>query len=300
MAISLLMGNGINRLNNHGVSWIDVLHTMMARRAPGKALQFIEHKPFALVYEEILLSGTPKTGPTLAGAMLKDEMALKGLIAEESSNLAHNAFHTRIMKSGVNHILTTNYDYSFESAIGAKTHGKRVNLQPENKYSVFRRRTKAGKFVWHIHGEASAPNTITLGYDQYSGYLQKIRGYVTADRNKVGLVSPFKIGNLTFDTAPGTVYSWLDVFLRDDIHIVGLGLDYTEIDLWWALTYKGRLRARGHNVGETHFYEWHSRPLDEYMRAKHSMLKALGVEVHEQDCSAGFEPAYDSFIKTTL
>ena len=59
------------------------------------------------------------------------------------------------------------------------------------------------------------------------------------------------MGSSDFDTVDGMVYSWLDVFLRDDIHIVGLGLDCTEIDLWWAVTYKARKKAQGFHVGRT-------------------------------------------------
>ena len=300
MALALLVGNGINRLNNHGVSWKDVLHAMMATQSPGKGIDFIDAKPFALVYEEILLAGAPKTSATLRGAMLNEEMALKEVIAAQANKLAHNTYHSRIMSSGVKHILTTNYDYTFEGAIGRKGAGTRSNQGPESKYSVFRRRVKAGKFVWHIHGEARAPNSITLGYDQYSGYVQKLRTFATAERNQSGYGSPFKIGNLAFDSSEPVQHSWLDVFFRDDIHIIGLGLDYTEIDLWWALTYKGRLARRGFSVGRTHFHEWHQGRVEDNGRAKHSMLRALGVHVHLKECSSGFEKAYDKFIEDTL
>ena len=300
MAVALLLGNGINRLNNRGMSWKDVLHAMMAIQSPSKSIDFIDAKPFALVYEEILLASAPKTGETLRGAMIQEEMALKRLIAEQANKLAHNGYHSRIMNSGVKHILTTNYDYTFERATGAKGAGSSSNQAPESKYSVFRRRTKAGKFIWHIHGEARAPNSITLGYDQYSGYVQKLRAFATAERNSSGYGSPFKVGNVAFDDAEAAKYSWLDVFFRDDVHIIGLGLDYTEIDLWWALTYKGRLGRRGLSVGETHFHGWHQEPLKDDDRAKHSMLRALGVQVHLRQCSSGFETAYDEFIKDIL
>lgn len=35
--------------------------------------------------------------------------------------------------------------------------------------------------------------------------------------------------------------SWIDIFLNDNIYILGLGLDFGEIDLWWLLSYRNRL-----------------------------------------------------------
>jgi SIR2-like protein len=290
MAISLLMGNGINRLTNREASWEHVLQALVAMNPTHSGLEFVKQKPFALIYEEILLARTtPKTQA--------DEHGMKKRIAEVVGALSSNDFHRRIIKSGTKHILTTNYDYGFEKASGLRS--TRTNLARESKYSVFRRREVGSSFVWHIHGEAEVPNSITLGYDQYSGYLQQLRGHATAERDsKPG--SPFKRGDYNFDNVENTVYSWLDVFFRDDIHIVGLGLDYTEIDLWWALTYKARLKARGLSVGKTVFHDWHREPLDDQAKAKHSLLRALSVEVVPKQCRVEFETAYDEFIDANV
>lgn len=291
MVTSLLIGNGINRVTNQDASWEHVLNAL----APGPdlsrpALEHMKHKPFALVYEEILLTRMSKDRRA-------DEPAMKAKIAELMGGLQFNRFHARIMKSAVTHIITTNYDYGFEKATGRRY--PRENLARENKYSVFRRRAVAGKFIWHVHGEVEAPNTITLGYDQYCGYLQKLRSYATAGRaSEKG--SPFKMGNMEFDSIEGTVYSWLDVFLRDDIHIVGLGLDYTEIDLWWALTYKARKKAQGVQVGKTIYHDWYTGEVEEQALARRSLLKALAVEVESRDCADGYDKAYDEFIAENL
>lgn len=284
------MGNGINRITNKEASWEHVLKALVPKSRSHVELEYLKHKPFALVYEEIVL-----TGPS--SDKQADEQEMKERIAELVSGLQVNDFHRRVMASGVKHVMTTNYDYGFERASGQRN--VRQNLMRETKYSAFRRRAVGSGFVWHIHGEAEAPNSITLGYDQYSGYLQKLRAHATADRDSVS-GSPFKRGDSTFDNVDGTIYSWLDVFLRDDIHIVGLGLDYTEIDLWWALTYKARMKARGWSVGKTVLHDWHLDPPDDQSMAKRSLLRALSVEVLPRDCSSGYEPAYDDFIRTYL
>ena len=290
MATSLLIGNGINRVTNHDASWEHVLNALTPQTLSLPALEHMKHKPFALVYEEILLT-------RLSNDKNVDEHAMKSQIARLVGGLQFNDFHRRVMDSAVRHVITTNYDYGFEKA--TRQDYPRSHLMRESKYSVFRRRAVDDKFVWHIHGEVEAPNTITLGYDQYSGYLQKLRTYATADReSKNG--SPFKMGNMAFDTAPGTVYSWLDVFLRDDIHIVGLGLDYTEIDLWWAVTYKARKRAQGFSVGRTIYHDWYVGEVEEQVLARRSLLRALSVEVLPRDCADGFENAYETFIRDHL
>ena len=290
MGISLLFGNGINRLNNTEASWENVLQQINAGNPTARELELVKHKPFALLYEEILLASVSVTG-------YLDEMPLKRRIASLVDGLQNNEFHQRVMASRVRHILTTNYDYNFEKS--ARQPFPRANIQVETKYSAYRRRSVGEKFVWHIHGEVMAPATITLGYDQYSGYLQKLRSHATAEREgEKG--SPFKGHVLDFDQNEERPYSWLDIFFRDDMHIVGLGLDFTEIDLWWALTYKGRLRARGYPVGKTYFYDWHKDPVDEAVLAKRSLLAALSVEVRSAGCRNGFEPLYDKFMTKEL
>jgi len=288
MATSILIGNGINRLSNAGVSWEQILRQLVVESESAKELEYVKDKPFALLYEEILLSRTTRTGTV-------DDMGAKRKIASLVTTLCPNEYHKRLISAPVNHILTTNYDYTLEHASTAVF--KSMNLQTETKYSLFRRWTTGQSQVWHVHGEANVPNTITLGYDQYCGYLQKLRTYATAERNgEKG--SPFKRGELDFDANADSKYGWLDVFFRDDIHIVGLGLDFTEIDIWWALTYKGRLARRGFAVGKTCFHDWHTGPIADVGLAKRSLLEALGVEVRSADCTDGFGPAYDAFLST--
>jgi hypothetical protein len=80
-------------------------------------------------------------------------------------------------------------------------------------------------------------------------------------------------------------YSWVDVFLRNDVHIIGLQLDFAEIDLWWLLTVKERLRHKNAShkgrprVGRTVFYDFQSTPPVPSDIARLSLLEGLGVQV---------------------
>ncbi len=157
VAISLLMGNGINQLSNPNASWKHLIQSLASIAPADLNLSYADIKPPTLVYEEILLA-RPSLKP------VNDDHRLKSQIADLVSRFESNDVHRRVMRAPIRHVLTTNYDYGFELSTGQKN--KRDNLEVESKFSVYRRRAVADRFVWHLHGEAGAPNTITLGYDQ--------------------------------------------------------------------------------------------------------------------------------------
>lgn len=49
------------------------------------------------------------------------------------------------------------------------------------------------------------------------------------------------IHNIQINQKENKKISWIDIFLNDNIYILGLGLDFGEIDLWWLLSYRNRL-----------------------------------------------------------
>ncbi len=293
MEKALLVGNGVNQLLGHQGSWFDVLRDLAASIGHPELMESAEHKPFSLIYEEIAL---------LSEARAKDdELTIKKRVAERINQIPHNHYHQRLVETVPRHIITTNYDYNLERASGLET--DKANLRGEPKYNVFRRRRVGDKFIWHIHGEAEVPNSITLGHEQYAGQLQKLRSYVTANRNsKSRLKSPFKLRNLTFDNPKNDrPYSWVDVFFRDEIHIVGVSLDYTEIDLWWVLAYKRRLQQMSaYTVGGTIYYS--IKPEDsqdpakaQEARAKLSILQSFGVTI-EHCAQNSYSALYDRVL----
>lgn len=279
---SALLGNGINQLGHSGASWNDVLSELSDYAGRPQIMDEAEYKPFTLVYEEIIAA---LTGPD------PDELEteVKQKVAKAVQAIPRNSYHEQFEKIKFQHILTTNYDYNF----GPKA--KPANLRPESKYSVFRRRLKPTQSIWMIHGEVRKPNTIMLGHEQYAGSLQKIRAYVTK-KNKAsgGYSSLFRAGDYNFD-ANNKVHSWVDVFLRDDIHVLGFSLDYTEIELWWLIAYKARLKRRSSlNTGETYFYLFSKNRKEPKTKAKVALLESLGVKVFVREVKKNdFRPHYD-------
>ncbi len=279
---SALLGNGINQLGHTGSSWKDVLSELADYAGRPQIMDDAEYKPFTLIYEEVIAA--------LAGPDPDDlESDVKRKVAEAVKAIPKNPYHEDFIKLNFKHILTTNYDYNF----GHKA--KSANTRPESKYSVFRRRLAEKKAIWMIHGEIEKPNTIMLGHEQYSGALQKIRTYVT---KKDKYSSAFMAGNYDFDKNK-KVHSWVDVFLRDDIHILGFSLDYTEIELWWLIAYKARLKRKSAlEIGDTYFYLFSKNRREAKTKAKVAILESLGIKVLTREVKKdNFRVHYDWALK---
>ena len=295
---SLLIGNSVNLLTT-GHSWRNLLNELIKFVGKQEAIRFAMEKPFTLLYQEILIRAIRYT--------THREKELKGKIIESLELIKHNDFHKEYMDVGFKNILTTNYDYNLEKSISFPFESD--NVKRETKFNLFRRKKVNNQFVWHIHGEVDSPNSITLGYDHYVGYLSEMNKYLSSGTStrKEKLLSPFKANLNDFENL-GSPYSWIDIFLRDEIHIVGLSLDYTEIDLWWLITYKEKQMDRGRKIGKTHYYYFtvSEDELDNVARRKAahqekiklSLLESYGVnlipiEVNDNN----YEKAHDKILR---
>jgi hypothetical protein len=232
----VLLGNGINDVTEN-YKWSDLVNDLI-NYVGIKRIRLDEKKPFPLIYEEIYL-----TNPKSQGL---NEHKLKSFIAEKLRIVGSNDVHKRIISLGVSDILTTNYDYAIENANGDKAKLLRNDgVVQESLFSVFRHTQTSKTNIWHIHGEINSPTTIMLGYEQYSGQLQHIRSYVVSGTGNQ--YKYFRSPSLVELIMKGKIKnnSWLDLFFTEDIHIVGLTLDFVEMDLWWLLIYRARSKLEG-------------------------------------------------------
>ena len=170
MGKTLFIGNGINRLTDD-TSWEQVLDSL-AKFAPepehNLIMRDIKDKPFTLVFEEIFLRS--------AKARHTTELELKKEAVRLINTIPNSEYHARIMKTGAKHILTTNYDYNLEKGSGVER--RKASSSGKPKYSLFRRYRVGNQCVWHIHGEASNPDSLALGHNHYAGLLHHIREYL--------------------------------------------------------------------------------------------------------------------------
>lgn len=251
----LLLGNGINRIDND-YSWEDLMHDLLAFANKQHAIS-VKDKPFTLLYEEIYhrwMTEHHQPAPAIsadlqdtANKASKDigEMILKTKIANLVRNISSNTLHRKAIQMDVAEIMTTNYDLNLESVVpGGVRNAPYIKPVKGSKYSILRRRKAGNKVVWHIHGDIVAPGSILLGYEQYAGYLQFVRNYVTEGIQYREQGETFQIGPLTTRLRKGeqAIQSWVDHFFINDVYILGLNMDFSEMHLWWILDFRARLK----------------------------------------------------------
>lgn len=286
MGITLFVGNGINRLEpKNDISWGKVLMSL-GQKLDGKSLLDLkDDKPYTLIYETLMLR--------LFHHEKRHDLLLKKHVANLMQKVSPNPYHHKLVNCGVKNIITSNYDYCFE-----KTGQTQVeHFNSESKYSAFRKTKIGNTYIWHIHGEVKEPESIMLGYEQYGGYLQKIRKYLLPSQKdrKINIANLKKIFNKK------QTNSWIDLFLRDEVHILGFNMDYSEIDIWWLLVFKAQCKTKyGIEPGGTIYYHWGDREINNQDNAKLQLLSDLDVTVHSQYEGKPFQSCYDRFLEFKL
>jgi len=210
------------------------------------------------------------------------------------------------------------------------------NSTTETKHSIKRRcdleiNKELTKSVWHIHGEINhnqkfkpgeyASQSIQIGYDHYGEFLNKIQDYLKG----LKYTNQEKIENKLKGNIEGV--SWIDKFFTDKIIIIGLDLDFSEIDLWWLFNYRKKVFKRNPNLAMNKIVYYQSlvakeydntvidlrglndKELDEYeskqftkqlkerkWKAKKDVLTTLGVEFEEILCSS-YKEYYEEVFK---
>jgi hypothetical protein len=257
MAPILLIGNGPSYFSGQ-YGWQDVVRFAARRVRMANEVESLISEPLPLVYEAI------------ASRHPSEDRRIRVDIAAKMRAMRYNPVHEQLMALKLPTVLTTNYDRCLESASGERFAAK--NLESGTTYSLFRRQQSNNLSVWHIHGDMDGPRTMMLGLHHYAGYLQKLRRYLTTRAGG----STFVFGDRSWKPEDGP-HSWADLFLRGDVHIVGLGLHYSETVLWWLLSYKQRLRsAKRLPIGSTTYYQIGNAPTSD-KRLKTMM--AVGVTI---------------------
>ena len=282
---TILLGNSVNLLtNNNKKSYEKLILNLCSKYSCDKHSLIYKdlNKPLPLLYEELLHTAIKCNHN-------KDVIKnIKADLIEELNQIGINDYHKQYMELGIKNIFTSNYDYNLEKSISGKPINE--NILRENKFSLFRRKKINNSYIWHIHGEINNENSLVLGYDNYVSYLSEMKKYLSSASvtHKERIRSPYNFKNFdrNFDKTDNKIkYSWTDLFFRDDVHIVGLKLDYSEIDLWWLIATKGYKKLINpqtkNRYGETivHYFKENNNSNSDM--AKISMLKSFGVDIRE-------------------
>jgi len=168
--------------------------------------------------------------------------------------------------------ITTN-----EHVYSIRTYKEYVNIETNHKIKLWKIHGDISREILEISKpeqnkskstEYSPYKTITLGFDQYCGSLSKLNNYLKGKyesdkgvkcelsiqkkckiaekmRNagkmqitkKTQIVKQAKYKKLKlFDGL-----SWAELFFRSNIYIVGFGMSFSEIDIWWLINKRARI-----------------------------------------------------------
>lgn len=233
---ALLLGNGINLLEGFSPDWNKLLPEI-AKEYDCKYRNSLSMTLGYEMLENLIMSKDPKLNETAIHRVIAGKTETEKIRKRIDWN---DSIHSRLMKLPNTEILTTNYDYSLERSVDINF--KKRYLTKETMYSLQRYQEVYGKKVYHIHGECGYPRSICLGFEQYAGSLQRIRNELTrttADEEKKD-GRTFQLADVLGGISERPENSWIYHFFINDVAILGLSLDASEIDLWWLLSYRSK------------------------------------------------------------
>lgn len=285
METTILFGNGVNRLSDNSIEWKNLLRIVSGLQ--GEIPDFSNN---TMLYEYIVLpiavpladrdghqlffrDGEPffvKNEPEK-----KIKGGLKNILKDRKS-----WFYKNLADIHANHYLTTNYElYLNEEFI------IRDEEESQEGFAVVERllyghsigiRNGLKASLWNIHGNTKDPQTILLGMNEYCKYVVAIEKYLQ-EKNP-------------------SRKSWVDLLTETNVHIVGFGLAYEEIDLWYLLTNRMRRIKQDEPINNQIFF-YQIREKNKRNDALIQMLEACNVnvipiDIYEKDGKKDWTQAY--------
>lgn len=266
MEKTILFGNGINRISSDTCSWSNILN--------GRVDERLIEIPNTLQYESSYLN------EFMGNSSTSNETLFKAKILERIKSDFSNKIYEKLADLPIKYFITTNYNTTLDNVLISR--GFRLELDTkrlEKIYSIRRKHrfTKGADAieVWYAHGEVSNPKSIMLGYDHYCGSLAKINDYIKGKYDYLGEEKIQSIEKRINDNIYD-IHSWIDLFFFTNLHVLALGLDFCENDIWWILNKRQRLIADGkveELPNKIYFY------MTEDDLKKRILLECFGVEV---------------------
>lgn len=289
MIQSILYGNGINLLTKGMPSWNGLISGLFETNLDSQI-------PNPLKYEALLMNkryrkpshplyncdGQPILTIDGSEVYVLGEYTEKALLDKIVNRLLFysktNRIYDAISELPVSHIITTNYDNTFFKSIGGEGAIK-SKVVSEKKYSIHRNyvidNPQIGlQHYWPIHGNIDSPSSIMIGYDHYCDSLSKIayyaRGGEDLKRKRVDSIEQRLKEGISDPIA------WVDLFFISDVHIIGLGLNYDEMDLWWVLNKRRRIKWEDPKLinNEIYYYQ-----VDKLKKMQRKIFSRFDVEV---------------------
>ncbi len=268
---TLLIGNGLNLTLGRNMSWSELMTELGSTQSSNSDI------PYSLEFEKVASTKSCVIGKRNTDAYSE----LKSGLAKAIDNLgmrpgeAHLSFRDLPM----NHVVTTNYDSTFELMY--------TNLEQKMKNAGSSRNilgpiSQAGSIdFYHAHGITKWSRTICLGHEHYATLVSKIRSqiYSPVDEEDRTFITKLIMGK------EDSLCIWPEYLFTNDVAIVGLGLDYCEIDFWWLLSLRALCFAPCNGLLDYGNVVTYYEPvigkssLSSHVENKLSVLNALHVDV---------------------
>lgn len=273
----LLIGNGLNlSYNRPSQSWSELLKEGSLPGIPDNM-----NIPFSL---EVVL----RTNDRVQEKMQKKAGELYGSMTPELSRVLN-----RLLGMGFDEILTTNYSYEAEMAflgtdtisdyrlrkLAKSTTGRIDARYMLHSYNELASPDGRVNRIWHIHGEAKKTESMIIDHYHYGELLNR---FVNFFRWRKRDYDNFE----SYNDIPKE--SWLDAYMLGDVYILGQGMDFSEMDLWWLLN---RKKLETANTGRVLFYEPRG---DRRYDQKIELLRVYGAEVRHLGFKLPPKPAHSA------
>lgn len=277
----LLLGNGINRSFGNA-SWSSLLAKISCTSHNTSRERLINELPFPL--QAIIITGDNVE----EGVKLISD----ALISEKVS-----AEHQEILNTFLNipfdAILTTNYTYEIEQSLDEDfrcINGKSCKYRnsthegntADEQFGLFKYMHVNERNIWHIHGEAGRSRSMVLGHYDYGKLLSRVQNHISSFIKRYKAAEKHKS-----DFIP---LSWIDYFMLGDVYVVGLGLDSSELDLWWLINCKKR-HLKDINSGSIYWYEPNLNKRSEFGRLILAETNGIKHRTENVDCD-GYKDYY--------
>lgn len=177
-------------------------------------------------------------------------------------------------------IMTTNYDEALSKKLNLAQHCKIHNsdtqfVLPFETYFSKSEISKPWKefAIWHINGLVTYPQSIKIGYLDYTNMFSAIRDKLFVPDGSAEKFS------LIRDDGPLS-NTWISIFFHRNLFIWGIGLDEDEYVLRWLLVQRARYNLLNHKNLKGWYV--HLVDIDKPMKdGKKMFLNTVGVEIIE-------------------
>lgn len=259
---TLFVGNGFSRAVFQGVpSWGNLFGNA------DKSIKAIKNYTYLYEVFRLKLGQKGLDERQVKEEFVKEIRAFSDKLNSGKHSYSLNTFGTLLYEHHINDIITTNYDNGIEHILhGICGYNEEVpeELVPEEIYNIrtyksfFHKDTGHRVKLWKIHGDLNRIKAITLGFDQYCGALSKLENYVKGFYSSTHGKNPTRCDTSILEKCKHPErfdhISWVELFFNTNVYIVGFGMDFSEIDIWWLLNKRARLKLESPEIENSIVY----------------------------------------------